>query len=102
MLDGEEAVLARGQDRLLLRPVGGADGEDRALRGLLVAVALQVRLAERAFLGERLARDVPGAAAAVLLHTLGHLRQPGGDSGHVIVGLHRSTVRRIQLGSWFI
>jgi hypothetical protein len=45
--DGEEAVLPLGEDGLLLRPVGGADREDRAGRRRLVAEALDVRLAER-------------------------------------------------------
>jgi hypothetical protein len=71
--DGEEGGRVGGEDRFLLRQVGGADRQDRAGRRHLVAEALEVRLAERPFPGERLAAHLPGAVAAVLLHSLGHL-----------------------------
>jgi hypothetical protein len=86
--DGEEAVLARREDRLLFRPVGGADRKDRTLRRPLVAEPLDVRLAERALPRELLARDLPGAMTVVLLLALGHLGQLGHQAGHIIEGLH--------------
>jgi hypothetical protein len=86
--NGEEAVLMGGQDGLLLRQVGGADREDRAGRRPLVAEPLDVRLAERALPGERLAADFPGPEATVLLLAFRHLGEPGRDPGHIIEGLH--------------
>jgi hypothetical protein len=86
--DGEEAVLARGEDRLLLGLIGGPDREDRARRRLLAAVALDIGLAERPLPGEPLARHLPEAVAAVLLLALGYLGQLGHQTGHVIEGLH--------------
>ena len=63
---------------------------DRAGRRRLVPESLEVRLAERAFPGERLAAHFPGPQTAVLLLALGHLRQLGSQAGHMIEGLHGS------------
>jgi hypothetical protein len=104
MLDGEEAVLARREDRLLLGLVGGADRENRALRRPLVAEPLEVGLAVRALPGEALARDLPLTPAVALLLALGHLAQRRREPGHVIEGLHEFTVlsgpRPVHDWSW--
>jgi hypothetical protein len=71
-----------------------ARSADRTGRRLLVAEALEVRLAERALPGERLgarlaaARHFPGAEAAVLLLALRDLGKFGRDPGYVFEGLH--------------
>jgi hypothetical protein len=106
VLDGEEAALARRQDRFLFRLVRGADPENRALRRLLAGQAepLEVGLAERALPGETLARDLPVPPAAVLLLALRHLGQRRREPGHVIEGLHELTVlsgpRPVHDGTW--
>jgi hypothetical protein len=86
--DGEEAFRVGGEDRFLFRQVGGADGQDRAGGRLLVAEALDVRLAVRALPGEHLAAHMPGAVTAELRHPLGHLGELARDAGHVVEGLH--------------
>ncbi|MGH3166759.1 MAG: hypothetical protein ACRDN0_12830 [Trebonia sp.] len=87
----EEGVRVRGQDRLLFVQVGGADGDDRARGRGLVAVALDIGLAEGAFPGERLAPGFPGQAGlAVLVHAFGDLGQREGEAGHVSERLHDS------------
>jgi hypothetical protein len=104
--DGEEAALARREHRLLLRLVGGADREDRALRRRLPGQGepLEVGLTVRALPGEALARDLPAAPAVVLLLALGHLGQRRREPGHVIEGLHEFTVlsgpRPVHDWSW--
>jgi hypothetical protein len=106
VLDGEEAVLARREHRLLFRPVGGADREDGALPRLLAGQAepLEVGLAVRALPGEALAPDLPLPPAVVLLLALGHLGQCRREPGHVIEGLHENTVlsgpHRVHDGTW--
>jgi hypothetical protein len=92
MLDGEEAVLAGRENRLLFRLVGGADRENRALGRPLVTEPLEVGLAVRALPGERLALDLPLTPAVVLLLALGHLGQLRREPCHVIEGLHEFTV----------
>ncbi len=104
--DGEEAGLARREYRLLLRLVGGADREDRALGRLLAGQAepLEVGLAVRALPGEALARDLPLPPAAELLLAFSHLGQRRREPGHVIEGLHEITVlpgpHRVHDGTW--
>jgi hypothetical protein len=104
VLDGEEAVLARREDRLLFRLVGSADRENRALGRPLVAEPLEVGLAVRALPGEALARDLPFAPAAVPFLALGHLGQRRREPGHVVEGLHEFTVlsgpRPVHDWSW--
>lgn len=106
MLDGEEAVLARREDRLLFRLVGGADRENRALLRLLAGQAepLEVGLAVRALPGEALARDLPFPQAAVPFLALGHFGQGRREPGHVVEGLHEFTVlsgpRPVHDWSW--
>src|SRR5579863_4795910 len=65
--DREEGVRVRCEDGLLLGQVGGADRENRAVRRLFVAEPLDVRLAERALPGERLAADLPGPVGLPVL-----------------------------------
>ena len=88
--DGEEGVGVGGHDRLLLPEVGGADGQDRAVRRRLVAETLDVGLAERALPGERLPADFPRPKSPVPLEALGHLGQLASQAGHIIEGLHES------------
>jgi hypothetical protein len=92
MLDGEEALLARREDRLLFGLVGGAYRENRALGRPPVAEPLEVGLAVRALPGEALARDLPLTPAVVLLLALVHLGQRRREPRHVIEGLHEFTV----------
>jgi hypothetical protein len=82
--------VARGQHRLLLPEVRGAHGQDRPLRRSLVAVPLDVGLAELAFPGEDLVIDRPGAAAAAL--PFDHLGQGQRDPRHVVERRHVLTV----------
>jgi hypothetical protein len=106
VLDGEEAVLARREYRLLLRLIGGADREDRTLRRLLAGQfkPLEVGLTVRALPGEALACDLPVTPALVPLLALGHLGQRRREPGHVIEGLHEFTVlsgpRPVHDWSW--
>jgi hypothetical protein len=106
VLDGEEAVLARREHRLLFRLVGGADREDGTRRRLLAGQAepLEVGLAVRALPGESLARDLPATPAVALVLAPGHLGQGRREPRHVIEGLHEFTVlsgpHRVHHGTW--
>src|SRR5580704_13267077 len=63
--------------------------ENRAVRRLHVAEPLDVRLAERALPGERLAADLPGPVGLpVFVDAFSDLGQSGGQACHVVEGLH--------------
>ncbi|OLT13083.1 hypothetical protein BJF78_22795 [Pseudonocardia sp. CNS-139] len=88
----KKAAGPGGEHGLLLVEVGYHDGQDRAGRRLLGAVAPDVGLAERPLPGERLRRAAaaapehrPGAPAVVALDDLRKRRR---DAGHVVETHH--------------
>jgi hypothetical protein len=87
--DREERIRVRGEDRFLLVRVGGADRQDRPLRGCFMAKALNVSLAERALPGEGLAANLPRTVdLPVFVDALGDLGEGQCDPGNVVERLH--------------